>query len=200
MPGMRLNFSPSDEKLLKLFFTNRTSKNSTYFQLYGSWRSTEELTKEFPENRPRVKKQLMKLTSFGLIDHVEVPYGKRIDHYWYPTHEGVYVLLSTIKYFEDIRRFLASNEKQIPDFVKMREIVQNKDPRFRYITSQLENIIKNKQYFLIRILVKEWLINNIGYSGRGRLYQPPIKGKLKQVYGKDKEKIKELEKIYGKFK
>ncbi len=199
MPGMRLNFNKTDEKLLKLFFSHRNSRTSTFFQLHDSWKSTEELTKELPENKPRVKKQLLKLTSFGMVDHIEVYCGKRTDHYWYPTHEGVYVMMYMIKNFQDIKRFLDSNTHRNSDFIKMNEIIQTNDPRFRYVISQFENIIKNKQYYLIRILIKEWLINNVGYSGRARLLQPSPKPKLKQVYGKNKEMMKKLSKLYGKF-
>ena len=59
-------------------------------------------------------------------------------------------------------------------------------------------MIEHHEYFLVEYFLKKWFKDNFGSRVVLKFFQPNLNEKLKQVYKKNHEFLKTLEKIYGK--
>lgn len=197
---MRLNLTNQDKKALETFFTNITyKKNSDYMKLTDTWKSTTEISKELSESGKRTIQRLEKLSGFGFVDSFSVQYHSRIDRYWTIRHEGMYYILSTLDGVR-LMAFLKSNKDKAREFSDIEELFLKRDVQVRYLTSQITNIVKNYQYFLIKNFIEKWSSDNVKSNNAAfRFFEPNRKKVLKKVYGKDKEMMEKLSHIYGRM-
>lgn len=197
---MRLNISSQDKKALEVFFTNRTyQKDSDYMKLAESWKSTTEISKELNETRKRALQRLEKLSGFGFIQYFAVDYHGRIDRYWAIDREGVYYIMATLDGGRLVS-FLRSNNRHVREFSDIEQLVLKRNVQVRYLTSQIINIVKNYQYYLLKNFIDKWRNDNIRSSNwMHAFFHPSMKNTLKKVYGKDKEMMEKLSHLYGRI-
>lgn len=200
MPGLRLNLSIDDKKVINLFFSNRTYKrNSDYLKLIDTWKSTNEIKKELGEPWIRSRKRLERLAGFGLLEGRTIDYKGRRDHYYYITKTGVYFVLSTLPR-EKMVQFLRTNKTNtsVKEFSGIEEMVLRNDVQIRYFTRQILSIVKNYQYYLLEFFIQKWIDEN-KITQFTRFFPPNFKKVLKRNYGKDKKFLGELSRTYGKI-
>ena len=198
---MRLNLTGQDKKALEVFFTNRTfiKLDSDYMKLTDVWKSTTEISNELNESWKRTVQRLEKLSGFGFVDSISVEYHDRIDRYWAINREAVYYILSTLDGGRLVS-FLRSNNDVVREFLDIDKLVLKRDVQVRYLKSQIINIVKNYQYFLLKSFIDKWREDNItSRNWMWKFMHPNIKKSLKRVYGKDKEMMEKLSHIYGKM-
>lgn len=197
---MRLNLTNQDKKALECFFTNRTYKqNSDYLKLTDTWKSTTEISKELNESWKRTVQRLEKFSGFGFVTSFSVQYHERIDRYWAINREAVYYILSTLEGGKLVA-FLRSNKDKVKEFSSIEDLVLKKDVQIRYLTSQIKNIVKNYQYFLIKNFLEVWRLDNIPMRNFSTAFHHPnMKNVLKKNYSKDKEMMEKLSHMYGRM-
>ena len=196
MAGIRLNVNQADYKILNSFFIDKKSKKLTP-KLVEEWRSTEEIKKILKDKSSNPKKRLEKLSSFGLLDHEIIDYKGRLDHYWYITLEGIFVLLVKLNKSELIIR-LNVNQKILPDFIFLEKSFKNRELEVHYFFSQIGILVKNYQYYLLEDFIKKWFKDNYGTKAKVKLWQPNLKTILKKAYSHDPNFLKKLQKQYGR--
>ncbi|MEX2193058.1 MAG: hypothetical protein WD717_06740 [Nitrosarchaeum sp.] len=175
MRKIRLNLTKSDDAVLRCFFTNRTFKvDESYLSLEVRWKSTTEISKELREGGQRTKKRLEKLHSFGFLE-LEEDYNKnRTDHYWFIRKEGFYYIFSLLERNE-MRGFLRSNMDKFLGFGELEKMVMNNNVQLRYFVSQMNSIIKNHHYYLIKYFISKWLEDNAFIASTMQMPYPNIK-------------------------
>lgn len=199
MAGKRLNLTTADKNILGLFFTNRTYKaNMPYFQLEDNWKTTDKISKESRISWKRAQQILEKLSGIGFLDGITENYKERKYHFWYITREGLYYFLSTIKK-ERLVPFLRSNNSRMRIFEEIERLVIEDNLQMRYFTNQMENIVRNYQYYLIPFFIERWHYDSFGTHASNRIIHPSIKKALKTAFGHDTKMIDDLSRRYGRI-
>lgn len=168
-------------------------------KLADTWKSTTTISDELNESGKRTLQRLEKLSGFGFVQYFTIDYHGRIDRYWAIDREGVYCILATLDGGRLVS-FLRSNKDHVREFSDIEQLVLKRDVQARYLTSQIKNIIKNYQYYLLKNFIDKWRIDNIRSSNWAfQFFHPNIKKVLKKVYGKDKEMMEKLSHTYGRM-
>ncbi len=113
MVGKRWSLSRQDKKCMRCFVDENSDRdNENFLKIVDVWHSTTDVNEKLVEPAGRTKRRLDKLEEFELVHKRQENHGKLINNLWYPTHEGVYYILSILENNKKRKEFIEKNKEK----------------------------------------------------------------------------------------
>jgi len=151
LPWNRAILTARDKKVLKAFF----SEGLRYIERPLS---TNEIAEKLNEGGKRSKLRLNKLKEFDLLKVTTIHRGKRYDHYWHITEEGILCVLTMFRQ-NKIREFIRANS-QLSLLSNMEMSLSKNDwNEIMLMIKEIRDCVNTCNYRKISRVIKDWYID-----------------------------------------